>query len=468
MLNTKLDGFDSKSILDQLKADDDEIKELSREEKLYDISFSRIKIDRNSEKEWVALSNITDYFKIPKKYSEIENFVLADDRFEGHVTNTTNEKMLLDNRGVYLIADVIKNVTNMDRKSYEAMMRWSKKMYDDGETTLVTLKSKQPSKAIGRPRIEEVTTGISGSIDDARNIIIKINGNNIRQFDTDIGIATPLIDVATSIGLDRAMAIKVVNRNKLEFEDCSIELNMNSMDNKRQFGNPRLLCINKYGFIKFINHIQASRLKDVDSQSMILKLKEIGAKLYGDLITGDVVVSKPTEITTLPGIDHESAYKLQFNIARELVSSGLVSMKDAYKTALQKASRLDTVSVTEWIQLIDGYNEVSGKRSYTQRATTKRRHKGGAHLTTRNLAHELNVIPRRMIKEVLEEMKLVKLNDKNNIAIVTELGKKYTDRIYTTDNKRVIVWWKPTVMDLYNQNFLPDGGSYQMLLGGVE
>jgi len=51
MLNTKLDGFDSKSIFDQLKADDDEIKELSREEKLYDISFSRIKVDRNSEKD---------------------------------------------------------------------------------------------------------------------------------------------------------------------------------------------------------------------------------------------------------------------------------------------------------------------------------------------------------------------------------------------------------------------------------
>lgn len=470
MLNTKVNGFDSKSILDQLKVEDNEIKEISREEKLFDISFSRIKIGNNSEKEWVALSNITDYFKIPKKYGEIENFVLADERFDGHATNSTNEKMLLDKRGVYLIADVIKNATDMDRKSYEAMMTWSKKMYDDEQTTSVTLKTQKPSKAIGRPKIMRDT---SDTINEAREIVLRINDKNMRQFDADIGIVTPLIDIANSIGLDRAMAIKVVNRNKLEFKDCSIELVTEAIGNKRPFGNPRLLCINKYGFIRFINHIQASRMKDVDSQSMVLKLKDIGAKLYGDLITGDLVVSKPNEMIPLPGemlpgVDHATAYTIQFNIAKELVSAGLVTMKEAYKTALTKASRLETVSVTEWINLIDGYKAT--EKMYNKKSTgmksdgmkVDRSVKMDRHLTTRNLAQRLNVIPRRSIKAVLEEMGMIKLRNEN-IGEVTPTGKKYADRVYTTDNQRVIVWWKPAMLDMCRENIIASGEQYLML-----
>jgi hypothetical protein len=425
--------------------------------------------DHKSEKEWVTLSDLTEFFKIPKKFNEISNTILDDERFDGHISGT-DEDILLDQRGIFLVADIIRQMTNMDRKSYEALIKWSKKVYDDKNDLL-------PVKVKHSKVMKSIKDTTSSGITEARDIIVQINGNNVRQFDTDIGVVTPLIDVAKSIGLDRAMALKVVNRNKLEFENCSTELLTESINNKRPFGNPRLLCINKYGFIKFINHIQASRMKDIDSQSMVMKLKDIGAKIYGDLITGDIAVTKTTDVVplsstvaTLPEVDHEAAFKLQFNIARELVSTGLVSIKDAYKTALQKASRLDTVSVDEWLALIDGYDTVTAKNTGVYRGVQKttRNKKSGSHLTTRNLAQELNVIPRRAIKAALEEMNLVKLNSKHNIAEVTALGKQYTNRIYTTDNKRMIVWWNPSVIDLYSQNFLPTNDTYNVLKSGME
>ena len=465
-METKISGLDTNSILNQLKFEDHEIKETSREEKLYDISFSRVCPSHKSEKEWVSLTSITSFFKIPEKFNEISNSILDDERFDGHVLGT-DEDMLLDQRGIFLVADVIKPFTNMDRKSYEALLKWSKKVYDDKNDLL-------PVKTRKKSNVSKTTK--DDNIVEARNIIVQINGDNVRQFETDIGMVTPLIDVAKSIGLDRAMALKVINRNKLEFEECSIELLTESIDNKRPFGNPRLLCINKYGFIKFINHIQASRMKDVDSQSMVLKLKDIGAKIYGDLITGEIVVTNNTSVsalqqpvTQLPGVDHEAAFKLQFNIARELVSTGLVSLKDAYKTALQKASRLETVSVDEWLELIDGYGNLPEKHTSVYRNMSKGvQKKSTSHMTTRNLAQELNVIPRRAIKAALQEMNLVKLNDKYNICEVTPLGKTYTDRIYTTDNKRVVVWWKNSVLDLYNQNFLIENDAYKMITSGAK